>query len=85
MLFAQVYDRDADTWTNIPTSVNGVCGGWVRLSNGQVGLFAGHYGTLQGKQVRLHPAQAVHACSAGTQLSAVAAFPVGPPASTTTF
>jgi hypothetical protein len=52
MLYMQVYDRDDDTWTNIPTSVNSVCGGWARLSNGQVGLFAGHYGTLQGKQVR---------------------------------
>ncbi|WIA15217.1 hypothetical protein OEZ85_001895 [Tetradesmus obliquus] len=47
----QVYDRDDETWTNIPTSVNSVCGGWARLSNGQVGLFAGHYGTLQAKQV----------------------------------
>ncbi|KAF6264122.1 hypothetical protein COO60DRAFT_220181 [Scenedesmus sp. NREL 46B-D3] len=47
----QVYDRDDETWTNIPTSVNSVCGGWARLANGQVGLFAGHYGTLQGKQV----------------------------------
>ncbi|KAF8060590.1 NLE1 [Scenedesmus sp. PABB004] len=46
----QVYDRDDGSWTHVPTDTNLVCGGWARFSNGQVGLFAGHYGTLQGKQ-----------------------------------
>jgi hypothetical protein len=50
--YAQVYDRDADTWTDVPTNVNSVCGGWARLANGQVGLFAGHYATLDVYQVR---------------------------------
>lgn len=48
---AQVYDRDADTWTDVPTNVNSVCGGWARLANGQVGMFAGHYATLDVYQV----------------------------------
>jgi hypothetical protein len=47
----QVYDRDLDTWTDVPTNVNSVCGGWARLANGQVGLFAGHYATLDVYQV----------------------------------
>lgn len=50
-LVLQVYDRDADTWTDVPTNVNSVCGGWARLANGQVGLFAGHYATLDVYQV----------------------------------
>jgi hypothetical protein len=50
-LCAQVYDRDEDTWTDVPTNVNSVCGGWARLANGQVGLFAGHYATLDVYQV----------------------------------
>lgn len=47
-----MYDRDADTWTDVPTNVNSVCGGWARLANGQVGLFAGHYATIDVYQVR---------------------------------
>lgn len=47
----QVYDRDEGTWTDVPTNVNSVCGGWARLANGQVGLFAGHYATLDVYQV----------------------------------
>lgn len=46
-----MYDRDFDTWTDVPTNVNSVCGGWARLANGQVGLFAGHYATLDVYQV----------------------------------
>lgn len=49
----QVYDRDFDTWTDVPTNVNSVCGGWARLANGQVGMFAGHYATLDVYQVSL--------------------------------
>jgi hypothetical protein len=51
----QVYDRDEDTWTDVPTKVNSVCGGWARLANGHVGLFAGHYATLDVYQVRAAP------------------------------
>lgn len=47
----QVYDRDEDTWTDVPTNVNSVCGGWARLANGQIGLFAGHYATIDVYQV----------------------------------
>lgn len=50
-LFVQVLLRDDDTWTNIPTDVNSACGGWARLPDGRVGMFAGHYPTLQNKQV----------------------------------
>lgn len=47
----QVWDRDTDKWTNIPTKVNSICGGWAKLPNGQIGLFSGHYQTLNYTQV----------------------------------
>jgi hypothetical protein len=59
-VIAQVYDRDDDSWTNVPTNVNSACSGWARLPDGRVGMFAGHYPTLQDKQVTVAAAQHRH-------------------------
>lgn len=41
-----MWQRDTNEWTNIPTSINSICGGWAKFANGHVGMFAGHYQTL---------------------------------------
>ncbi|KAI8466478.1 MAG: hypothetical protein J3K34DRAFT_524480 [Monoraphidium minutum] len=45
-----LWERDSDKWTHIQTGINSICGGWSKLSNGNVGMFAGHYQTLGYKQ-----------------------------------
>lgn len=72
----QVYDRDLDTWTDVPTNVNSVCGGWARLANGQVGLFAGHYATLDVYQVRNVQAVCLGGGQYGRRSETVAPNPV---------
>lgn len=37
-----IYDRDTNTYTNIPTAANIVCGGWTRTADGSILMFGGH-------------------------------------------
>ncbi len=39
----QVWDRETNTWTPVETPINSICGGWAKLHDGNVGMFAGHY------------------------------------------
>ncbi|GBF96985.1 hypothetical protein Rsub_09782 [Raphidocelis subcapitata] len=45
-----LWNRDTNEWTHIPTGINSICGGWAKLANGNIGMFAGHYQTLGYKQ-----------------------------------
>jgi hypothetical protein len=47
-----MWERDSNRWTHIPTSINSICGGWAKLANGNVGMFAGHYQTLEVRGAR---------------------------------
>lgn len=42
----QLWDRGSNTWKDIHTSTNSICGGWAKLANGHIGMFAGHYQTM---------------------------------------
>lgn len=43
---SQRWDRETNEWEPIFTPINSICGGWAKLPNGNVGMFAGHYQTL---------------------------------------